>query len=253
MEVELKTVEVSADVFARVWSLRQSGEESEDQILRRVLGIGRVDEPMRASAMETPSGSKQPGFIDRRHGVAFPEGFEMSRKYLGAEYRARATNGHWLLNGREDHFESLNDLSKAVGARTENAWIGWFFIAADGTKRPVSDLRDPTTIVRHGRGSPSQTLIGDMEVEVSDGTWRDDVRTALITLGGRGRLENIYDATRRIRQQAGRSLPRTLEAVIRRTLEDHSSDSDNFRGTDLFCLPDGKGAGLWGLREYLTR
>ena len=34
----MRTVKVSADVFALIWSLRQEGEESEDQILLRILG-----------------------------------------------------------------------------------------------------------------------------------------------------------------------------------------------------------------------
>jgi hypothetical protein len=85
----------------------------------------------------------------------------------------------------------------------------------------------------------------------SNGTWRGDVQWALERLGGEAALEKIYREVASIRKQARRSLPRTIEATIRRTLEDHSSDSDNFRGDNLFCMPYGKGAGVWALRPSL--
>lgn len=75
--------------------------------------------------------------------------------------------------------------------------------------------------------------------------WVDDIVTALKRLGGEASLDEIYRTTKAIRQGAGRSLPPTFEAVIRRTLEDHSSDSANYRAEDLFRLA---GRGMWALR-----
>jgi len=79
--------------------------------------------------------------------------------------------------------------------------------------------------------------------------WVDDVRTALTKMGGEASLHSIYREVECIRREAGRSIPKTLEAVIRRTLEDHSSDSANYRGVDLFGLPEGHGKGIWALRK----
>lgn len=76
--------------------------------------------------------------------------------------------------------------------------------------------------------------------------WVDDVRVALQSLGGHGTLHNIYKLVEKRRQEGNRSTPKTLEAIIRRTLEDHSSDSANFRGVDLFQL---LGRGEWGVRK----
>jgi hypothetical protein len=89
---------------------------------------------------------------------------------------------------------------------------------------------------------------GEYGVIPGDGTWRDDVRSALQRLGGRASLFRIYKEVKAIRSAAGRSIPPSLEATVRRTLEDHSSDSENYRGQDLFCMPEGKGAGVCGLR-----
>jgi len=75
--------------------------------------------------------------------------------------------------------------------------------------------------------------------------WVDDIQAAMKELGGRASLCHIYKAVEKRRQEGGRSLPRTIEATIRRTLGDHSSDSAHFRGLDLFALV---GRGEWALR-----
>ena len=80
-------------------------------------------------------------------------------------------------------------------------------------------------------------------------TWRDDVHAALKGLGGRSHLNGIYREVKTTRGAAGRTVPVSLEATVRQTLEFHSSDSSNYRsGPDLFCMPEGKGAGVWALR-----
>ncbi len=84
------------------------------------------------------------------------------------------------------------------------------------------------------------------ESEMGKIRWVDDIRAVLNDLGGRASLHQIYKAVELRRKEGGRSLPRTLEAVVRRTLEDHSSDSANFRAADLFQLV---GRGEWALRS----
>ena len=75
--------------------------------------------------------------------------------------------------------------------------------------------------------------------------WVDDVLAALRSLGGRAVLHSIYKEVEHRRRVGGRRVTRELEATIRRTLEDHSSDSQNFRGTDLFR---NIARGEWALR-----
>lgn len=81
-------------------------------------------------------------------------------------------------------------------------------------------------------------------------TWALDLVTVLRTAGGKARLSEIYENASTLRKSSGRSVPVELEATVRRTLENHSSDSHNYRGgPDLFCMPNGKGAGIWALRN----
>lgn len=86
--------------------------------------------------------------------------------------------------------------------------------------------------------------------EASGGMWRDDITAAFESLdGGHGApLQKIYDTVRKIGRAVGRSVPESLEAKVRCTLEDNCAESDKFSGIDVFYLPNGKGSGVWGLR-----
>jgi hypothetical protein len=70
--------------------------------------------------------------------------------------------------------------------------------------------------------------------EIGKLRWVDDVSGALKSLGGEATLQAIYREVETRRKRGGRSVPQSLEATIRRTIEDHSEDSDNFRGLHLF-------------------
>lgn len=81
------------------------------------------------------------------------------------------------------------------------------------------------------------------------GTWTEDVVTGLENLNGIAPLADIYDELRNIRPEPH---PESFDAIIRRTLESNSSDSDAFQGrSDLFYSVDGIGGGVWGLRSAL--
>ena len=80
--------------------------------------------------------------------------------------------------------------------------------------------------------------------------WRDDVRNALSQLGGEAFLPEIYKKVRHIRMAAGRRLPRSTDAIVRRELEYNSSDSESYTGNyDWFRSINGIGGGRWGLRS----
>jgi hypothetical protein len=145
----MRQIEISTDVYARIWALREAGEDDENAILQRLL------------------------------------------------------------------------FDRSLGAATEAA-------------------------------PPAARLEEAKEMHIASyakATWAHDLVSVLQAMGGKARLERIYDAVEKLRRANGRSVPRTLEATVRRTLENHSSHSDNYLGgVDLFCMPDGKGAGVWALR-----
>lgn len=79
--------------------------------------------------------------------------------------------------------------------------------------------------------------------------WRDDIVEGLNRLGGEADLHEIYKVVTDIRRKAGRSLPASVDAVIRRELENNSSDSESYtKQRDLFRSVNGIGGGRWALR-----
>lgn len=256
----MRNIQVSTDVFARIWSLRAGPENTEDEILRRVLWRNPGSTSSFAPSTPPTPTSHGAGIYDRRFNVTFPEGFRVERTYLGRKYCAVVHNGAWIIEGVGAGYTRLNELSNAIGTKTENAWANWFYRDETGQRNPASNLRDPATITRKSTdGAKPKDMYGEEELQTtykreekkmaSKIRWCDDVKTALEEMGGQASLHRIYKRVAEIRKAAGRSVPDSLEATIRRTLEDFSSDSDNYRGADWFCMPEGKGSGVWALRK----
>ena len=77
-------------------------------------------------------------------------------------------------------------------------------------------------------------------------TWTEDIVDGLRALGGTGTLSDIYSAVGPLRP----TLPESWRDIIRRNIQDRSSDSAGYRGAqDLFFSVSGLGAGVWGLRS----
>jgi hypothetical protein len=137
-----RQISISTDVYAAIWAARNVGEESEDAILRRLLRVKAA--PTEHSVGDTTqmiSGARASGFVDPRFGIELPENFEIFRTYQGVEYRAKAVGGSWLLLNDGRAYASLNQLSRAIGTKTENAWNNWYFINAQGKRSLVNALR----------------------------------------------------------------------------------------------------------------
>lgn len=77
-------------------------------------------------------------------------------------------------------------------------------------------------------------------------TWKDEVKRALINLGGEAPLKDIYDEVRKITEK---NVTNTYQASIREALERNSSDSKVYNGKEDMFYSKGIGTGIWGLRE----
>lgn len=133
----MRSIPVSTDAYAAIWAARQPGEDTENDILERLLGVKKA--PAQAP---TASALLKSGFSDPRFGIELPEGFEIFRVYKGKEFRARAKDGKWELQGTGKSYPSLNQLSKkGVGTDTENAWQNWYYAGPDGKRVLISALR----------------------------------------------------------------------------------------------------------------
>ena len=77
-------------------------------------------------------------------------------------------------------------------------------------------------------------------------TQLDYIVQVLKNLGGKANYAEIYKEYERISEI---SLTPGIKAGIRKNIEDHSSDSMNYKGKkDLFYSANGIGSGDWGLR-----
>ncbi|WP_171240243.1 hypothetical protein [Ruegeria sp. HKCCA5491] len=169
----MRSIEVETSVFALIWALRTDGEESENEILSRVLPDYTLIKDSEAKNLAAESEGTHP---------------------------------------RSESFSQPTDSSESLEVKSSEKTLG-------------------------------QTI--EKETPLGKIRWVDDVFEAIRRLGGTATLHSIYREVENIRQNAGRSVPKTLDATIRRTLEDHSSDSANYRGTDLFA---NVGRGEWAIR-----
>lgn len=79
--------------------------------------------------------------------------------------------------------------------------------------------------------------------------WIDDVFDGISAIGGKGYYSEIYTSVKAMRLRGGHKIPKSFEAIVRREIENHSSDSEAYMGKrDLFTAPKGLGAGYWALR-----
>ena len=128
----MRTIQISPDVFQAIWAGRVGGEDDEDTILRRLLAI-------KPSPVVQSNSTK--AWVDTRSGTRFPEGFQIFRRYLGKNHSAQVFNGEWRVDGRPIRARSVNELSRVIGTKTENAWVNWNYTDPDGQVRKISDLR----------------------------------------------------------------------------------------------------------------
>ena len=130
-----RTITLSTAVFAAIWAERRDGEETEDAILRRLLGCGGTQ----ANGIH---GEREGGVYDTRNDVHFPEGFEIFRNYKRKEYKATARSGAWVREDTGKRFPTLNRLNESIASGNENVWNGsWKYRTPDGSFRSIDSLR----------------------------------------------------------------------------------------------------------------
>lgn len=79
-------------------------------------------------------------------------------------------------------------------------------------------------------------------------TQKDLVVKAFKNLGGKADYPSLYKEFEKI---TGTPLTDGRKAGIRKLIEDHSSDSHNYKGKeDVFYSVNGIGKGEWGLRNF---
>ncbi|MEE9375058.1 MAG: hypothetical protein V3V04_01850 [Rhizobiaceae bacterium] len=127
----MREINISTEVFAAIWANRDDGEESENEILQRLLLPNTsINKTKTVNSSITTN-----GVHDHRNGVHFPEGMQIHRDYKGQKYTAIANSGQWLRQDTQQKFSTLNQLNTSIAAGVENVWNGnWRFLEEDTTK-----------------------------------------------------------------------------------------------------------------------
>lgn len=195
----MRQITVSTDVFSLLWAARQPGEESENDILLRLLS----DTPELPAASQAEQG---------------------------------------LLSGKppEPPASSQADALKvAYAARALKAEHGL-----------LSDTPEPPAAEQAAQGPSISARSHAVPPSLRHAYWWQIVEYVLKKLGRPSSLSEIYRGVTTVCRDLDRRMPQELEATVRGTLEDNSSDSERFKGVrDIFCMPRGKHAGVWSLRQ----
>lgn len=131
-----RSIIVSTEVYAAIWSKRIIGEETEGEILSRILGCEHQ------TIIEKAKGEVQRlGLFDSRNEVFFPENFEIFRKLKGRKYRAIIKNEKWLNIDTQVSYPTLNQLNQSLPVGNENAWRAWKYRIPTGEVRSIDSLR----------------------------------------------------------------------------------------------------------------
>ena len=112
----MTTIEIDFDVFKELTVRRATENVTYNDVLRQVLGLSPVLEPVRAA--ERPSAG---GWTTK--GVTFPEGTEFRASYRGQAVLGKVQAGLLMVNGQG--FDSASSAAGSVTGTSVNGWIFW--------------------------------------------------------------------------------------------------------------------------------
>ncbi len=110
----MKTIEVDFEVWKEVTAKRNSEEESDNDVLREILGLGKKEKRVLNSVSNKPWITK---------GVTFPHGTPFKGIYKGQEYSAKVENGALIFNGKR--FKSPSGAAVEITESPVNGWRFW--------------------------------------------------------------------------------------------------------------------------------
>ena len=252
-------IRISDETWERLKSFARPLEDSADDVVRRALDalVARTD---RNSSTNNKSkiSNEEPEKLKRKKTIKLPQReFREPLLQTLSELGGKAT-AKQIRQIMEEKMSSL--LHPADYQPVSSGEVRWWNavcwerkdlveegILSANSERGIWELSANYLNSTSNNGSCND----DNKRKQSKIRWKDDVCEALKYLdrGDGASLSAIYRAVKEIRRNAGRSVPISIEETIRQTLECNSKDSENFNGEDIFCMPSGKGVGIWGLRD----
>lgn len=112
----MTSIDVDFDVFKALTLRRNSEDESYNDVLRQILGIGSK----KSNGMSI-SATTEGAWLTK--GVTFPNGTEFRATYKGQTYLARVQSGALVVNGKP--FVSPSPAAGEITGNLVNGWTFW--------------------------------------------------------------------------------------------------------------------------------
>lgn len=121
---KMRTIEIDFDLHKKIETERKSFEETPNDVLRRLTGLGSAPREEKAGLQLVGKGRPWIG-----EGVELPHGTDLKMVYNQQEYRAKIENGAWVADGEVFFGPSPAASALAVtkkGTKTSlNGWMYW--------------------------------------------------------------------------------------------------------------------------------
>jgi hypothetical protein len=128
------TIQIDLELFKRIQGERRSFDETDNDILRRLLKLGPAIPPEGVDPSE--------GGLDLGSGVFLPNGTTLRRRYKGEAYIAPVERGQIMVKGRG--FTSPSGAAVEITGSAVNGWRFW------EVKRPQDADFQPLGMLRKG-------------------------------------------------------------------------------------------------------
>jgi Restriction Enzyme Adenine Methylase Associated len=109
-------IEIDFDVYKALIARRPSEDVTENDVLRQLLHLPRVDTSATLANSPAPS-----DWVTK--GVRLPAGTELRASYKGQSYLARVADGALVLNGKR--FDSPSAAAMSITKHPVNGWTFW--------------------------------------------------------------------------------------------------------------------------------
>ncbi len=138
----MKTIDIDIEVHKRIEADRTAFEESENEILRRLLGLPKFDCHQAIKGNFDESGGRAAWSSG---GVSLSHGSQLEMHYGGRKIEAKIDDGAILYNGERYKAPSPAAIKAVVDCggppAARNGWNDWSVLLPSGTKRSISSMR----------------------------------------------------------------------------------------------------------------
>jgi len=176
--------------------------------------------------------------------ISLPHGTDIRMRYKRQDNYAKVDGDQIIYQGE---VVSPSELANRISGTSRNAWRDlWIKRPDDRDWHLADDLRSKKTWTLGTTTSITEKIWHKRG-------YRDDIIEALSEFNtGKAHRSNIIKRVYQIRKERGDTLPKAFEETVQQTFERHCGESDIFCGNselDLFCWPEGKWDGTWGINS----